>query len=136
MAFVYRDPFAQLQSELEHMLEGAFAPTGVYPPVNVFDAGDAWVVKAEIPGVAPEQIEVHVEDDILVLRGERKVQPPGEDGAFHRRERGQGQFRRLVRLPGPPAAEETRADYKDGVLTVRMVKAKDRRPHRVSIQAA
>ena len=53
MAFVYRDPFAELQGELERMLAGAFGPAGggLYPPVNVFDRGEAYVVKAEVPGV-------------------------------------------------------------------------------------
>ena len=57
MALVYQDPFEQLQAELERMLDAAFGPAGpsrLYPPVNVFDAGDAYVVKAEVPGVGSE----------------------------------------------------------------------------------
>jgi len=137
MAFVYRNPFQQLQTELERMVEGAFGtPGAVYPPVNVFDAGDAYVVKAELPGVLPEQIDLSAEDDTLVVRGERKLAPPGEDGGYHRRERGEGQFRRVVRLPERLATDETRAEYRDGVLTVRVAKAKERRPTKVQIQAS
>ncbi len=137
MALVYRNPFHQLQTELERMVEGAFgAPGAVYPPVNVFDAGDAYVVKAELPGVQAEQIDVSVEDDTLVVRGERQLSPPGEDGGYHRRERGEGQFRRVVRMPGRLASDETKAEYRDGVLTVRVAKAKERRPTRVEIQAS
>jgi len=136
MAYVYRDPFEQLQSELERMVGSAFAQTGgVYPPVNVFDGGQSFVVKAEIPGVVPEQIDVSVEDDTLVIRGERKVGAPGDDGAYHRRERGEGQFRRVVRMPGRLATQETKATYRDGVLTVEVPKAKEQRPQRVEIQA-
>ena len=75
MAFVYRDPFEELQRELERMVDTAFDPVGrssaLYPPLNVFDAGDAYVVKAEVPGIHPERIEISVEDDTLTLRGER-----------------------------------------------------------------
>jgi len=135
MAFVYRGPFEQIQAELERMAEGPSGPPGgVYPPVNVFDAGDAYVVKAEIPGVVAEQIDVNVEDDMLVIRGERMAASPGEEGAYHRRERGEGRFRRVVRMPGRLATEETRAEYRDGVLTVHVAKAKERRPQRVAIQ--
>ena len=135
MVLVYRDPFEQFQAELERMLERAFGTSGVYPPVNVFDQGDAFVVKAELPGVGPEKIELSVEDDALTLRGERTFPAPSEDGAYHRRERGEGQFRRVVRMPGRLAADEARAEYRDGVFTVRIPKAKEAQPRRVEIQA-
>jgi len=137
MAFVYRNPFEQLQHELDRMADAAFGRgAGVYPPVNVFDGGDAFVVKAELPGLRPEQIDVSVEDDTLVVRGERHLTNPGETGGYHRRERGEGEFRRVVRMPGRLAGDETRAEYRDGVLTVRVAKAKERRPQRVEIQAS
>lgn len=137
MAFVFRGPFERLQDELEQMLDSAFGATvGVYPPVNVFDAGEAYVVKAELPGIDPAQVEVSVEHDVLTLRGQRTVAEPGPDGAYHRRERGQGQFRRVVRLPGRVTADETHAEYREGVLTVRVAKAREQRPQRIQIQAA
>ncbi len=139
MALVYRDPFEQLQAELERMLDAAFGPAGpsrLYSPVNVFDAGDAYVVKAEVPGVSPDKIDIDVEDDTLTLRGERAFSEPNRDAAYHRRERGAGQFRRVVRIPGRLASDEAKAEYRDGVLTVRLPKAKEARPRRVQIEAA
>ena len=141
MAIVYHDPFDQLQRELERMLESAFgsvssSAVGVYPAVNLFDAGDAYVVKAELPGVEPDKIEVDVEDDTLTLRGERAFSEPKQEVAYHRRERDQGRFRRVVRIPGRVEAGEAKADYRDGVLTVRIPKAKETRPRRVEIRAA
>jgi HSP20 family protein len=137
MALVYRDPFDQLQHELERMLNVAFGPVGrspgLYPPVNVFDQGDGFVVKAELPGVEPSRVEVNVEDDSLTLRGERAFAEPAKDAAYHRRERGQGQFRRVVRLPGRVAGQEAKAQYRDGILTVTIPKAKEARPRRVEI---
>src|SRR5438046_2526522 len=120
MALVYRDPFEQLQAELERMLDAAFGPAGpsrLYPPVNVFDAGDAYVVKAEVPGVSPDRIDIDVEDNTLTIRGERAVSEPNREAAYHRRERGSGQFRRVVRIRGRLASDEVKAEYRDGVLT-------------------
>ena len=137
MALVYRDPFEQLQQELERMVSAAFeSGSGVYPPVNVFDAGDAFVVKAELPGVDPKSIEISVEEDTLTLRGERAFTEPVKDAAYHRRERGYGQFRRVVRLPGHVAGDEAKAKYRDGVLTVTVPKAKETRPRIIQIEAA
>jgi HSP20 family protein len=140
MALVYRDSFEQLQAEVGRMFEAAFgSPTGwtgaVYPPVDVFDAGDAFVLKAEVPGVEPEKLDVSVEAETVTLRGERAFADPSEGAAFHRRERDQGQFRRVVRLPALVASDEARAEYKNGVLTVRIPKAKEAQPRRLTVQA-
>jgi HSP20 family protein len=136
MALAYRDPFEQLQAELDRMVNAAFGtPTGLYPLVNVFDAGEAFVVKAEVPGVEPDKVEINVEDDTLTLRGERAFADPAKEAAYHRRERGQGQFRRVIRIPGRLAADEAKATYRDGVLTVRVPKAKEARPRRVQIES-
>jgi HSP20 family protein len=136
----YRDPFEQLQAELDRMLEAAFGSGpwagGVYPPVNVFDAGEAFVLKAEVPGITPADIELSVEESTVTLRGERAFTEPSGEADYHRRERAQGQFRRVVRLPGRVAADEAHAEYRDGVLTVRIPKAKETRPRRVAVQAA
>jgi HSP20 family protein len=136
----YHDPFEQLQGELDRMLEAAFGSSawagGVYPPVNVFDQGEAFVLKAEVPGIDPAKLELNVEDDTVTLRGERAFTEPAQDAAYHRREREQGQFRRVVRLPSRVAGDEAHAEYRDGVLTLRIPKAKETRPRRVSVHAA
>ena len=136
MAVAYGDPFEQLQRELDRMLGSAFGSAGVYPPVNVFDAGEAYVVKAEIPGVDPSRVEIEVEDDTLVIRGERQLDEPKREVAFHRRERDQGRFRRVVRLPGRLATEDAKAEYRHGVLTLRVPKAKETRPRRIEVHTA
>lgn len=140
MALVYRDPFEALQTELEQMIGAAFGDagpaTGLYPPVNVFDSGEAYVVKAEVPGISPDKVEIHVEGDTLTVRGERAFAEPSKDAAYHRRERGQGRFRRVVRVAGRFAGDDAKAEYRDGVLTVTIPKAKEARPRRVEIQAA
>ena len=139
MTLAYRDPLEQLQNELDRMLGTAFGSVGsagLYPPVNVFDAADAFVVKAELPGVMPEQVQIEVENETLTLRGERALSEPSGEAAYHRRERGVGQFRRVVRMPGRLDPEGAKAEYRDGVLTVRIAKARETRPRRVEIQAS
>jgi HSP20 family protein len=139
MAIAYRDPFESLQRELDQMLETAFgsvgATTAVYPPVNVFDGGADYVVKAELPGVRPEDVELTVEDNTVTLRGERRFPELDRTAAYHRRERGEGRFRRVIRMPGRLASADVRAEFKDGVLSVRVPKAPEMQPRRVTIQA-
>lgn len=142
MVTPYRDPFAQLQRELERMLETTFgsvsaSTVGVYPTVNVFDAGEDYVIKAELPGVDPSKVDIEVQDNTLVLRGERRFDDASDKNvAYHRRERDQGQFRRVVRLPGKVDGDKAAAKYHNGVLTIRVPKAKETQPRRVAIQAA
>lgn len=133
----YGDPFARLQQELEQMLstyEGSFS--GVYPPMNVFDAGEEVVLKAELPGIDPAKLDVEVRDNTVTLKGERTADTPDGKVAFHRRERVDGQFRRVIRLPARLASDEAKAEYRHGVLTLRIPKAKEARPRRLQVEAA
>lgn len=129
---------------LQHALDRAFgqpfhgfdAPSGrgVYPGLNVFESGDAILVKAEVPGLAREQLGVEVEGNRLVLTGSR-VAPKLEEGCgFHRRERAFGEFRRVFRLPFEVDREKTTATYRDGVLTVRLEKAETAKPRQITVQ--
>jgi HSP20 family protein len=133
----YGDPFARLQQELEQMLSSFEEPySGVYPPLNVFDAGEEVVLKAELPGVDPAKLDVEVRDNTVTVKGERGFESPNGTAAFHRRERADGQFRRVIRLPARLASDEAKADYRHGVLTVRIPKAKEARPRRLEVTAA
>lgn len=140
MAMSYREPFTQLQAELERMLETAFPQVGqamgVFPPVNVFDRGDAYVVKAELPGVAPDALTIDAEESTVTIRGERALPETSAEAAFHRREREQGKFRRVIRMPGRVASDEARATYRDGVLSLVVPKVKETRPRRLSVETA
>jgi HSP20 family protein len=122
------------------MLETTFgsgaSTVGVYPTVNVFDAGEEFVVKAELPGIDPEKVAIEVQDNTLVLRGERRFDDAAERNvAYHRREREQGQFRRVVRLPAKVDGDKAAAAYHAGVLSIRVPKTKETQPRRVAIQA-
>jgi HSP20 family protein len=133
----YGDPFARLQQELEQMLSAFEGPgSGVYPPLDVFDAGEEVVLKAELPGVDPAKLDVEVRESTVTINGERTTDTPDEKSAFHRRERLEGQFRRVIRLPARLDSAEAKAEYRHGVLTVRIPKTKEVRPRRLQVEAA
>src|SRR5262249_24517883 len=111
------------------------SPSGpsVFPPLNVFiDKEGALVVRAEIPGIAPDQVEIQVEPTLLTLSGER--QPDRGGAGDHRRERRFGRFSRSVQIPSDVGPEHATADYRDGLLTVRIAKAQSARPRKVEIR--
>jgi HSP20 family protein len=105
-----------------------------WPPTNVFETKEAFVVKAEAPGLAQGGVSVTVEDDVLVVRGERKVDAP-EGYKAHRRERTPVAFVRKLPLPARVDVEGVRAALKDGVLTVTLPKAKEAMPRQVTVKA-
>jgi HSP20 family protein len=94
------------------------------------------VIKAELPGVDPAKLDVEVRDNTVTIKGERTFDTPEEKAAFHRRERLDGEFRRVIRLPARLESAEAKAEYKHGVLTVRIPKAKEARPRRLQVEAA
>ena len=105
-----------------------------WPAVNVAETKEAFVFRAEVPGLAEGDVSVHVEDDALLLRGERKVDAPAGYEA-HLRERAPVAFARKLPLPGKVEADAVTATMKDGVLTVTLPKAKDARPRQIAVKA-
>jgi HSP20 family protein len=107
----------------------------VFPLVNVFSDEDGLVVQAEVPGVQPDQLNVQVDPGRLTISGERDLDA-GKDGSFHRRERRGGRFSRVIQLPRDLDPEQADAQYRNGLLTVRLPKSSrcgprdDQRLHR------
>ncbi len=130
-----------LQRELERVFDKPFgidlgpSGRGVFPPVNVFADRDGYVVKLEVPGVAPENVNIEAEGRTLTVSGKRE-DAPTEAGSFHRRERGYGQFSRSLQLPADLDASRAEANYKHGILTVRIPKKEEAKPRQISIKAA
>jgi HSP20 family protein len=117
----------------------AFAPAlrersaGVFPPVNIYDDGNAFLVRAELPGVDKATLEVTAKGDQLTLRGERVIAAPRAEASYHRRECDAGQFRRAVTLPQAVDPEQIEATYKNGVLEVVLPRLPELKPRRISI---
>ena len=108
-------------------------PQRAWPVISGFETKEAFVYKADVPGLAEADLSVGVEDGTLVLKGERKIVDP--DGAqVHVRERQELSFTRKVALPGRVEASAVTATLKDGVLTVTLPKAKDTLPRQIPIK--
>lgn len=130
-----------LQRELERVFDKPFgidlgpSGRGVFPPVNVFADKDGYVVKLEVPGIAPEDVAIEAEGRTLRISGKRDVAPPPE-GSFHRRERGAGQFSRSFQLPVDVDMTRAEASHKHGILTIRAPKKEEAKPRQITIKAA
>jgi len=136
VAFTRWDPLRDLlalHEQLGHLV-GTDAP-GWTPPVDLYETPNEFVLTAELPGLARDQIDIHAEDGRIVIRGARGVDP-GRDipcEQYHRVERGHGRFSRAFSLPEPIAIDEITADLKDGVLTVTIPKSRDRGTRRIDL---
>lgn len=108
---------------------------GVFPLVNVSEDSEKLYVRAELPGIKPEDIEISVEGDTITLRGERKVGEEGEKVSYHRREREAGRFRRILTLASRIDAEGVAASFKNGVLTVALPKAAEAKPKQIKVKS-
>lgn len=130
------DPFA-LMRRLSRDLD-PWQPVSArgFPAVNIWQGGESTAVTAELPGVAPADIDIQVKEDLLTISGERK--PPQTDGeaAWLRRERGYGRFSRVIRLPYRVDADKVEARFEDGVLQVELHRPDEDKPRRIEIKAA
>ena len=103
------------------------------PPVEIFEKEDTLILRAEVPGMSQKDIDLHVENGILTLKGEkRRDEIAGE--TLHRAERYYGSFVRVFTLPTTVDVEKIRATYKDGILEVMLPKAEAARPKRIDIR--
>lgn len=130
-----------LQRELERVFDKPFgidlgpSGRGVFPPVNVLTDRDAYLVKLEIPGIAPENVTIEAQSRTLTVSGKCEDTPPTE-GSFHRRERGAGQFSRSLQLPADLDLSRAEASCKHGLLTIRIPKREEAKPRHIAVKAA
>jgi HSP20 family protein len=147
MTIVRWDPsrdVAALQEGLSRMLEGVYRRPqedlnrGAWvPAVDVYTNGQHEVVlKAELPDMKEEEIEVTVEDNTLTLSGEKKLDPEVTEDQFHRIERSYGTFARTFALPPTVDPAKVSAQYKAGVLTVRLPLREEAKPNKIKVAVA
>ncbi len=148
MAIVRWEPFRDLvtaQSEFDRLFREAFSPalgegevsTRTWaPPVDIYENGDNLVLKAELPGINPDDVEIRVEDNTLYLKGERKFEKEVKEQNYHRVERSYGTFTRTFSLPNSVDADKVAANYKDGVLTLTMPKKEEAKPKTIKINVS
>ena len=119
-------------------LVGSFrGPTaGVFPLTNVTEDEHDYYVRAELPGMASDEIDISVSGDSLSISGERKIPTESEEARYHRREREAGKFSRMISLPGQIDAGKVEAICLDGVLTITLPKAEAAKPKQITVKSA
>jgi HSP20 family protein len=134
---------AALQQGLSRMLEGFYGRPqedlnrGAWVPVvDIYSNGHDLVLKAELPDMKEEEIELTIEDNTLTLSGEKKLETEVADRQFHRIERHYGSFARTFVLPPTVDAGKASAQYKAGVLTVRLPMREEVKPNKIKVAVA
>lgn len=144
----WRDPFettaftelSRLQEEMNMLFAKFFGErtpvrnAGVFPAVNVAQNDENVYVTAELPGIASEDIDITIEEDSIVIKGERKVEPEGDDVSYHRREREGGKFNRTIAIPTRIQTNKAVAVARDGILKLTLPKAEEVKPKRIEIK--
>jgi len=133
-----------LRDEIDRLFESPLAEltrtsnllSGWTPALDVFESKDSFTVKAELPGMKKEDIEVTLHDGSLSISGERKSETKHEDAEVYRAERFFGRFQRTVTLPAPVAADKIKAHYKDGVLTITLPKTEEAKPKQIDVSVS
>ncbi|HEU4344012.1 MAG TPA: Hsp20/alpha crystallin family protein [Candidatus Binatia bacterium] len=104
------------------------------PAVDIYDEKDEFVVKAELPGMSKDDIQVNVTDNVLTIKGEKKKEESKEEKDYYRSERIYGAFMRSLSLPAEINSEKVRATFKDGVLEVRLPKSEQAKKKQISVE--
>ncbi len=130
----------RLQSALERssgkpLFDFGLSGPSVFPPVNLFTTADGLVVRAEVPGIRPNDLQLTVEPGRLTVAGERAPQTAAQ-GSYHRRERQCGSFSRVIQLPQDLDTANIEAEIRNGVLTVRIPKAAVAKPRAIEVKPA
>jgi HSP20 family protein len=107
---------------------GAWAPA-----VDIYEKGSDVVLKAELPGVDPKDVDIRIENNVLTLSGERMLDTEVERENYHRVERSYGSFTRAFTLPSTVDTTKVKADFKDGVLRITLPKREEAKPKQIQI---
>lgn len=110
------------------------APRAWAPPVDIRETEEALVLAAELPGLTKEDVEITLENNILTLAGERKLEKDAKGETWHRVERAYGSFSRSFTLPASVRTDRVEAVFADGILTVTLPKMEESKPRRISIK--
>ena len=141
MELVRWQPFEGL-SNINDLFEDAYgrsrllhtAPTGVwYPPVDILESKDSYLIRAELPGMKKEDFHLELEDGTLTLSGERKFEEPTNGDEYHRVERLAGKFFRSFHVPQAVKHDGIKATYRDGILEVYVPKAEEAKPRQITV---
>jgi HSP20 family protein len=139
------DPFREIQTfrdVMDRFMEEPWSNTprqwmqrteGFSLALDVVEDDAHYIVKASMPGVDPEQVEITLTDNVLTIRGETKSEQDVDEKTYHVRERRFGSFMRSVTLPMPVDADKVEATHENGVLTLRLPKTEAVKPKRIAV---
>jgi HSP20 family protein len=133
------DPFGEIQRLTEQMLrswggEGSAART-FSPAIDIYEEKDAIFVKAELPGVKPQDVRIDVQNNVLNISGERKLERDDKREGYHRIESSYGSFTRSFALPESVDPHMVEAEMSEGVLTVKLAKRAEVSPRRIEVKS-
>jgi len=142
MAIIRWDPFREMTNFEDQfnrlwrgVADGGKRQESWLPAVDVFDTKDAVVLKAELAGMRPDDIQIEVEDNVLTIKGERRFEEKVDEDRYYRVERRFGSFQRSLALPQGVRAEDIQASYEDGILEVRVPKVEEEKPKKITVTA-
>ena len=130
-----------LRQAMDQLFDDAFTrPRGasgvsIVPAIDLYQTADEVVVKANLPGLKAQDVQISVANGILTLRGEFKQQDELEEASYHVLERRSGTFERSMTLPTDVQTEKAKANFEDGVLTISLPKAEAVKPKTITIKA-
>jgi len=140
----WRSPFEELERmrrQVDRLAEGLSGTlvrepaAGVFPSINLTEDTDKFYVRAELPGVKADDLDISVTGNSLSIEGERKIDPAEESAKYHRREREAGKFSRVFSLPTQVDTTKVEARSTDGILTITLPKSESAKPKQITVKA-
>ena len=136
-AFREFDRLRREMDELYGALSGGTLPmpsAGVFPLTNLTEDTDNYYIRAELPGIKSEEIDIQVTTEGISISGERKIPKEGENVKYHRREREAGKFSRLINFPGMVDINKVEASMENGMLKVIVPKSEAAKPRQITVK--
>lgn len=130
-----------LREAMDHLFDDAFtrplsmSAVSAMPAIDLYQTADEIVVKAALPGLKPDEVQISVTGEVLTLRGEFKQQEEKKEATWHMREQRYGSFERSIMLPTEVQTDKAKADFENGILTVSLPKAEAVKPRTINIKA-
>jgi HSP20 family protein len=109
---------------------------GVFPLINLTEDADRFYLRAELPGIKPEDLDISATANSIAISGERKIPEESNGARYHRREREAGKFSRVINMPDQVDSDKIEAECRNGVLTVTIPKSEKSKPRQISIKAS
>ena len=138
----FRSPLEELyrmRQQMEQLLGSAATPpqreaAGVLPLINLTEGKDNYYVRAELPGVKGDELDIQVTANNLAISGERKIAAEEEGARYHRKEREAGTFSRMIGLPAEVDTDKVEAKLENGILTIVISKAEIAKPKQITVK--